>query len=375
MKLLHTADWQIGKRYGQFDPDEAALLSEARFEAVARLARLATARGVELIVVAGDVFDAQGVSNRTILRMFQAMAPFAGPWVMIPGNHDAGLAESVWTRAARLGAVPPNVHLCLAPQPLILQEPRAAILPAPLTQRHTYTDLTAWFDDAATPDGWARIGLAHGSVQGILAEAAESTNPIDPARAASARLDYFALGDWHGTKAIDARTWYAGTPETDRFRNNASGQALLVDIAPGLPPQVEPVAVGRYRWLSMTREIRIGSDLGTIVAELATLGQDDVVELRVEGTIDLEGHLALQREVASAQARARSLRADLESLALLPTAADLQALKADGYLGEVIDDLRRQEEGADAALARDALAILAGILDQARGRGEGGDAP
>jgi hypothetical protein len=39
--FLHTADWQIGKLFGQFDADEAALLAEERFAAVERIARLA----------------------------------------------------------------------------------------------------------------------------------------------------------------------------------------------------------------------------------------------------------------------------------------------------------------------------------------------
>lgn len=100
--LLHTSDWQIGKHFGQFEPAEAALLAEARFGTVERLARLATERRADLVLVAGDVFDSQGVADRTLHRLFNALAGFAGPWVMIPGNHDAGLAESVWTRAARL---------------------------------------------------------------------------------------------------------------------------------------------------------------------------------------------------------------------------------------------------------------------------------
>ena len=36
-------------------------------------------------------------------------------------------------------------------------------------------------------------------------------------RAGHAAQDYLALGDWHGTRRIDARTWYSGTPEHDRF--------------------------------------------------------------------------------------------------------------------------------------------------------------
>jgi hypothetical protein len=63
-----------------------------------------------------------------------------------------------------------------------------------LTQRHTYGDLTAWFDTAQTPAPLIRIGLAHGSVQGILAEDIDSANPIALDRPELARLDYLALG-------------------------------------------------------------------------------------------------------------------------------------------------------------------------------------
>ena len=173
IKLLHTADWQIGKQYGQFDADDAALLAEARFSVVERLAQLAVAQGVDVVLVAGDVFDAQAVADKTVHRLFNCMAAFTGPWVLIPGNHDAALAESVWTRAAQLKAVPPNAHVCLKPEPLVLQALSLALLPAPLTQRQTHSDLTDWFAMAQVPVGLFRVGLAHGSVQGILAE--EST--------------------------------------------------------------------------------------------------------------------------------------------------------------------------------------------------------
>ncbi|ARK79242.1 DNA repair exonuclease [Burkholderia pseudomallei] len=367
MKLLHTADWQIGKRYGQFNPEDAALLAEARFDVVSRIADLASSQGANLVLVAGDVFDAQGVSDRTVLRLFQLISGFAGPWVMIPGNHDAGLAESVWTRAARLGAIPANVHVCLRPEPLILNDPGVVILPAPLTQRHTYEDLTRWFDSVATPEGVPRIGLAHGSVQGILAEDIDATNPIAADRAGIAQLDYLALGDWHGIKQIDARTWYSGTPETDRFRNNESGQVLLVEIAaPGNVPAVTPMPTGRYRWRDIERELQLASDVPAFVQELETFDVDDVVQLKLSGGVNLEGHLAVSRAIGQTRARTRSLVADLSELRLLPTDDDLRALHADGYLGEVIADLRAQEEGGDAELARDALALLAGILDETR---------
>ncbi|BAP89236.1 metallophosphoesterase [Burkholderiales bacterium GJ-E10] len=365
--MVHTADWQIGKRYGQFDADEAALLAEERFGAVARIADLAGREDADMVLVAGDVFDAQGVSDRTVFRLFQSMEGFHGPWVLIPGNHDASLAESVWTRAERLGAIPPHVHVCLRSEPLVLDGPAVAILPAPLTQRHTYTDCTDWFDAAVTPVGMPRIGIAHGSVQGILAPEIDSTNPIALDRAASARLDYLALGDWHGTRQIDPRTWYSGTPETDRFRNNDSGQALVVEIAhPGALPHVRPVATGRYRWRMLERELRVAGDLDALTREFEGLGPDDVVALAVRGQIDLAGRLALDRALGAARARTRSLIADLDALRLHPTPADIQALHAEGYLGDVIDALRAEEQTGDAERARDALALLAALLDEVR---------
>jgi hypothetical protein len=38
ISILHTADWQIGRVFAQFEPDDAAALFEARFAVVERLA-------------------------------------------------------------------------------------------------------------------------------------------------------------------------------------------------------------------------------------------------------------------------------------------------------------------------------------------------
>ena len=54
--------------------------------------------------------------------------------------------------------------------------------------------------------------------------AGEANNPIAPDRARRAGLDYLALGDWHRTLQIGPATWYAGTPEADRFNSQEVGQ-------------------------------------------------------------------------------------------------------------------------------------------------------
>lgn len=374
--LIHTADWQIGRQFEPFGPEDGPILAEARLEAVARIARLASERAVHAVLVAGDIFDAQGVADRTIRRLFDALSGYPGPWVLLPGNHDAALAESVWSRAQRLGVIPPHVHLALQPQPLRLPTPGAAvgglaILPAPLTQRHTFEDLTAWFDGAETPEGWLRIGLAHGAVQGVLPDDIDSPNPIAAGRADSARLDYLALGDWHGTLRVNDRTWYSGTPEPDRFRANDAGNVLEVALpGPGAAPIVTPYRIARHPWIALHERLDVASDADRLAQMLAELPAQAVVQLRLSGRLDLAAHARLQQAVQRAQARVRALRLDSRELQLQPTDADLAALHADGYLGDVIAELRERQSGAEAEIARTALVLLADIL-----REEGGGHP
>lgn len=361
--FLHTADWQMGRSYSRFDTEDGAALVEARFDAIETLAHLANEHQCDAVLVAGDVFDAQTVSDRTIRRVFNATKGFAGPWVMLPGNHDAALAESVWTRARRLEAVPENVHLALEPGVITLAPQGLAVLSAPLTQRHTYSDLTETFGNWETPDGLVRVGLAHGSVQGILSDDIDATNPIAPDRAEMSRLDYLALGDWHGTKQINERTWYSGTPEPERFRNNEAGYALVVKVAaPGQTPEVTSVATGRYHWHQWKEALAVESDLDALMERLEALPESTVLDLRLEGTVTLAGEERLLNALSVAEARFRSIRCDRSALQLEPTDDDIAALQADGYVGEVIESLRAQQHDDQSEAARDALAILAGLL-------------
>ncbi len=376
ISFLHTADWQIGRVFSQFEPDDAAALFEARFKAVERLAALATEHNVDAVLVAGDVFDAQTIADKTVRRLFNALQGFAGPWVLLPGNHDAALCESIWTRAHRLGAIPANALCCLEPRPHSVAG-KFTVLPAPLTQRHTYEDLTAWFDTAPSPEGQPRIGLAHGCVQGLLADGIDSANPIAAGRAQAARLDYLALGDWHGTRRIDGHTWYAGTPETDRFKANDSGQALLVEVGGvGAQPDVQLLRTGQFRWQQAEPALAVASDVDALLALLQALGAQDVLQLRPRGSCDLDGHRRLVAALASARARARALVWDPDALRLAPTQDDLDALQADGFVGEVLQALRAEQaqagaandddSGAGSQRARDALLALARILDAQR---------
>lgn len=353
----------MGRSFSRFETEDGAALVEARYAAIEKLAQLAVDQECDAVLVAGDVFDVQAVSDRTIRRVFNATRAFKGPWILLPGNHDAALAESVWTRARRLDAVPDNIQLALDPGVILLEEQGIAILTAPLTQRHTYSDLTEDFSERETPGGYVRIGLAHGSVQGVLPAEVDATNPIAPNRVELARLDYLALGDWHGTKKINPRTWYSGTPEPERFRNNDAGYALVVNIPePGAMPEVTSCETGRYRWHQWRETLSVPSDLDRLIERMQELPEASVLDIRLDGAITLEGLRRLDHALSLAEARFRSVVCDRTALQLEPTEDDIAALHADGYLGEVIEELRIRQEGNSPEPARDALAILAGML-------------
>ncbi|QGU31982.1 metallophosphoesterase family protein [Thermochromatium tepidum] len=367
-RILHTADWQIGRQFEMFGPEDGALLAEARFAAVERIAQLASERAVDAVLVAGDLFDAQWVSDRTIRRLFLALQGYSGPWLLLPGNHDAALAEGVWTRAQRLGVIGPNVQPLLEPKPWLLDASSdectgIAVLPAPLSQRRVHEDLTAWFDTAPTPEGFLRIGLAHGSVQGVLPDDLDCSNPIAADRARRAHLDYLALGDWHGRLGIDDRTWYSGTPEPDRFRNNDAGCVLEVELpAPGSVPRITTHRIARHTWVSHQERIEVPSDLDRLIAALNRLPPQSVLELRCSGQVDFADYDRLQQALEHTAARLLTLRTDLSALRLVPTDADLADLHADGYLAEVVAELRAAQAKGGDEVSRTALLILADLL-------------
>jgi DNA repair exonuclease SbcCD nuclease subunit len=361
--ILHTADWQLGKAFGTVGGEAQARLRAARFEAVERVGGLARERGADAVVVAGDVFDSGTAADPTLRRALIAMESFSGPWVLLPGNHDPAAPEGVWERLRRLG-LPDNVIVADRAKPVQLADGRLVVLPAPLGRNNETADLTVWFDAAAAAPGAVRVGLAHGSIPSRLPADADARNPIADDRAARAGLDYLALGDWHGTLCIDARTWYSGTPEADRAKDNDPGNALLVRIdRPGAMPVVEPVAVGRYRWHAIRRTVHRREDATVLADDLRALGSPldrHVVELVLEGSVDFAARAALTAALDDLAARLCDLRVDEAGLAVLHSEDDLQQIPATGFVGSALARLREVAMGSDpqAAIARRALQIL-----------------
>ena len=340
MRIIHSADWQIGKVFKQFGAKEE-LLRQARLAAIERLGAHAKSSGVHHILVAGDVYDSEAPNSYTLRAPIERMKPFADVhWHLLPGNHDPHRPEGVWDRVAQLG-LPPNIHLHLAPMPFALGDD-AFLLPAPLLRKSELDDISAWMDDAATPPGTLRIGLAHGSVINF-GNGGEAANPIDPTRAAKAKLDYLALGDWHRTLQVGPAIWYAGTPEPDRAGGQEQGTALLVEIAgPGAVPSVSPLATGTYRWITRSERLEDESALADLDQRLR--GEHElprlILRLKIEGALPLAAHAAFQQRMGDLEAAVFHLDLDQAALTARPTEADLEAIDFDGVLRRSADRLK-----------------------------------
>lgn len=365
-RFIHTSDWQIGKPFRNFDDRVAGRLEGARLTVIDRICKIAEAHGARHVLVAGDIYDAQSVPLKTLMQPMHRMEKAREvTWWLLPGNHDPARAKGVWERLKSL-EIPENVRVLDTPG-AVEMEPGVFLFSAPLTARSVTSDPTAFMDDTATPAGAFRIGLAHGSIKGF-GSGDESAVSIDPDRAGKARLDYLALGDWHGSAKINMRTWYAGTPEPDRFPDNAPGSVLCVSLqSPGAEPQVETVGSAAYVWAKRAFEISSAGDLAGVGNDLAGLAEDPgdlVLRLRICGRIGLEEIAKVERWCEEQEAKVQYLEADLSGLVPRADEADFDVFSISEELGEAArflgaiadDDSDERKTAAAAALAR--LAVL-----------------
>ena len=378
LTFLHSADWQIGKPYARVhDPDKRARLRQARIDAIARIGALIPRYQPAFLVVAGDLFDAPTPTSSDVAAVCQAIGKLAIPVLVIPGNHDHGAPGSVWQSpffVSEQQRRAPNLQVLLERQPLELEG--AVVLPCPLLRRSDNSDPTDWVRQLAwheLPAHKPRILLAHGSVHGFAAADldADDDNPTSANNrlhldaALLDQLDYVALGDWHGLKQINARTWYSGTPEPDRFPRSddyQGGQVLVVQAQRGATPAVEPASTAALEWLQLRAHLTSPDDLKRLERQLEPLLEGEpgqqLLLLEQSGSLGLEAHQRYEQLLERLEAQLLRLKrrgrieqqADAEELELLLQRAEdpLIANVAGGIQAELTqatlagDDAQRQ---------------------------------
>jgi DNA repair exonuclease SbcCD nuclease subunit len=340
--FLHTADWQLGKPYARVeDAAKRTLLQNERFVAVERLGALARQENASFIVVAGDLFDSPTASKPVVSRACAVIGAVGIPVYVIPGNHDHGGADSIWDTEffqREQQSLAPNLHVLLKPEPLELEN--AVLFPCPLLRRHESADTTQWLRNFelnnSTYGTKPRIVLAHGSVIqfGSAPEQDEditSANLIDLQRLPGT-FDYFALGDWHGTKEINPKAWYSGTPELDRFvkgTEHLPGHVLLVTAGRGTDPDVRLLKTAKVGWHALEFRFTTDSDLSEFETQLRELlgnrAGEDVLQLQLDGHLGIKACSRLETVLESIDSRLLRLKIN-NNTRIAPSHAELENL-------------------------------------------------
>ncbi len=295
MRLLHTSDWHVGKRIrGHSRADEhRAVLAE--------IISVAAEESVDLIVVAGDLYETAAPTAESELIVHQALLGLAeiAPVMAIAGNHD---------NPRRLAAVEPlmtlgRITMVAEPRPpaaggapVITTEDgtpvRVAMLPFVSQRSIVRADqlmVNAGYENAQSyADRMQRVIAAlcsefdadhvnlvvvHAFVHGGSLGGGERPAHLVDEYAVSAvdfpaSASYVALGHLHRPQQLLGATaiHYCGSPlQLDFGEQDQAKQVNIVDVEPGLPAKVQPVPLRAGR--------RLRTLTGT-VAQLAAIAED-----------------------------------------------------------------------------------------------------
>lgn len=362
LRFIHTSDLHIGRKFANIpqppDGNIRGRLMEARHGAIARLAQAARDNGAAHVLLAGDTFDTATPSPAVIRQALAAMAEASDvTWWLLPGNHDnLRDAEPMWESIVR--DAPANVIALIDASPHDLGDV-ATLLPCPTTFRSGASDPTEPLVTMASDEGKLRIGLAHGGVTDFT----ESGAAIAPDRDRTARLDYLALGDWHGRMEVSPRVQYSGSPEQDRFKHGRRGVCLCVTIdGAGAPPEIEEIETGLFLWSDVELALYPRQDVAAALNKvLPASGRRDVlIRVSATGWAGLPDQVDLQRAADQAAPEFAHFELLTDALGTQYETADLDEIDRGGALRMAADGL--MESAESEALSREEREVAADAL-------------
>ncbi|MFA5595305.1 MAG: exonuclease SbcCD subunit D [Trueperaceae bacterium] len=281
MRILHTADWHAGRTLHGADrtPEVRAALTE--------LADMAISEKVDVVVVAGDLFDSRNPSaaaEDAVYDFFLRTGAAGIPSVVIAGNHDSparfdAVASMLkLTRVHTVGSFRPAGQGGLLQLDLEAGRLKVAALPFLSERRMIDADALLHKDLGAQRDSYREVmrklvqnlthGFDHGSVN-LLAmhttfEGATLANSeyafhctssyTVPPSIVPDSANYVAVGHIHKPQPIEGlpenKARYSGSPlQLDFGEVGDAKYALLVEAAPGKPSKVTPLPMSAGRKL------------------------------------------------------------------------------------------------------------------------------
>ncbi len=252
MRILHTADLHLGRQFNgiPLDADHAAILDQ--------IVSAITSRSVDVLVIAGDIFDRAAPPTSAVRQFNRFLARVASETeaavVMIAGNHDSGdriasMAIMTDTRRALIrGAISADE------KPLLLTDAHGPVAFTGLPFAYEYAARECFSDEALhtpedviaaqvacgrrnIPDGTRWVVVSHAFVSG--ASSSESERPLTRvggietvSSAVFEGAHYVALGHLHRPQSVGAsHIRYSGSPLAFGFDESDCQKSMsLVEI-------------------------------------------------------------------------------------------------------------------------------------------------
>ena len=377
LRLLHTADVHLGARHTDLG-DRAATQRERQFAAFVATVDLALAEKVDLVLIAGDLFDSNTQPRRSVERAAAQLKRLVDARIRIviaPGTHDLYDRASIYRAydmAAMSGAVgsdlvnvldPDHHEVYLKALDLIVHGRCWATKRAP---ESPLAGLDVADDDRAA---W-HVGLLHASIA-IEGKTDADEVVITTDEIAASHLDYLALGHWHSTskgKAGGVTYAYAGAPEPVALDQDRAGNVLLVqlDARDGKKQvTIEERKVGKVRVERLRLDAaKVGSQ-PALVSKLGDRANQDVV-LDVELIGIRPDELDIHVEEIESQLADKFLKVRVRDRSVAPLPDGVLA-SPDTVLGAFIRDLEARiaeeeasaEDGVDATASTDVATAVA----------------
>jgi exonuclease SbcD len=269
LRLLHTADVHLGARHTDLG-ERASVLRERQFAAFRATVDLAVVENVDLLLIAGDLFDSNTQPRRSVERVAAELGRLARSsirTVIIPGTHDVYDGASIYRSydLANMARAASDWVAVLTPYlPEIVFPPLDAIVYGRVfdTKRSPRSPLAGLDARADTRANW-KIGMVHGALA-IPGRTDTDAVVFTEEEIARTGLDYLALGHWHS--AIEGRAGnvsyaYSGAPEPVAVDQDGAGQVLLVTLDDQSGRHVVTVEARR---VGQTRAEKLDLDLGSV---------------------------------------------------------------------------------------------------------------
>lgn len=248
MKILHAADLHIDSPLGGLSAYEGAPVDEIRGatrRAVANLVRAAVERNVDLVVLAGDIFDGDWRDYSTGLFWNEQLGQLndAGiPVVSVAGNHDAA------SEISRDLSLPPNVTQLATshPETTIFDDLEVAVVGQGYAKRAVTTDLAHGYP--AKDSKLFTIGLLHTSLDGRPGHSNYAPCTVEALRGKG--YDYWGLGHIHSREVVHTDPWivYPGNLQGRKCTEAGTKGATLVTVESGEVESVEHLELDDVRW-------------------------------------------------------------------------------------------------------------------------------